>query len=258
MTGHFFFHNIEIWGTVITIQSPSHSTNESLFHETCRVSHAFFQSVDERFSTFRADSEVSRFRSGVLAEKEASSDLRYVLDSCRQLKELTLGAFDPWAVSGGFDPSGFVKGWAAQKALEFFVAAGIRSTQINAGGDIAVYGGYDDETPWRIGIRHPDLPNEVARTIELFDGVIASSGTYERGAHIIDPEYRVPAVGARAATVIGPDGGWVDALATALVVDGRDAVNWLGSDALVEYSFWAVDKEGDASWSYMRPETTLR
>ena len=88
----------------------------------------------------------------------------------------------------------------------------------------------------------------------LFDGVIASSGTYERGAHVIDPRVGVPAVGARAATVIGPDAGVADALATAVIVDGRDSVNWLGQEIFRPYQFWAVDKYGDGAWSYRNTE----
>ena len=258
MTTQFYFHNIEIWGTVITIQTPIQETVESNFGNACDESRKFFERIDQRFSTYREDSEVTRLRQGIISAKECSLEMQHVINECCLLKELTFGAFDPWAVKGGFDPSGFVKGWAAQSALSIFIQAGIKSVQVNAGGDVALCGGYDSETPWRIGIRHPDLPNEIARTIELFDGAIGSSGTYERGAHIIDPEFGVPAVGARAATVVGPDGGWVDALATALIVDGRDAVNWIGSEAFSAYSFWGVDKDGDGSWSYSKPETTLR
>ena len=64
----------------------------------------------------------------------------------------------------------------------------------------------------------------------------------------------VPAVGARAATVVGPDAAIADALATAIMVDGRDSVLWLGDPAFANYSFWAVDRYGDGAWSYQNPE----
>jgi thiamine biosynthesis lipoprotein len=179
--------------------------------------------------------------------------MKLVWNKCLELRDLTQRAFDPWAVEGGFDPSGFVKGWAAQESLRFFVERNIYQIQINAGGDVVVRGGIDESTPWKIGIRHPDFADEIAKTYELFDGAIASSGTYERGAHIIDPRVGVPAVGSRAATVVGPDAGFADALATALVVDGRDSVNWLGNEEFQNYSFWAVDRNGDRAWSYARP-----
>jgi hypothetical protein len=49
---------------------------------------------------------------------------------------------------------------------------------------------------------------------------------------------------------VGPDAGIAVALATALVVDGRDAVNWIGNEEFTNYTFWAVDKSGDGAWSY--------
>ena len=53
-------------------------------------------------------------------------------------------------------------------------------------------------------------------------GAIATSGTYERGAHLIDPHTRRPATRLASASVTGPDLGLADALATAVAVAGRD------------------------------------
>lgn len=251
MTPHFIHRNIEIWGTVISIQTPA--SHSQLFNQACDAAENYFIDVDKKFSTFKSDSEVSRIRRGELKIEDASPETKLVWNKCLELRDLTQRAFDPWAVEGGFDPSGFVKGWAAQESLRFFVERNIYQIQINAGGDVVVRGGIDESTPWKIGIRHPDFADEIAKTYELFDGAIASSGTYERGAHIIDPRVGVPAVGSRAATVVGPDAGFADALATALVVDGRDSVNWLGNEEFQNYSFWAVDRNGDRAWSYARP-----
>ena len=250
MTHSFQFRNIEIWGTVISIQSPT--KDEVNFSDACNEAEKYFQDVDRRFSTFKPESEVSQIRRGELNLEDASPEMKLVWNKCLELRELTQRAFDPWAVPGGFDPSGFVKGWAAQESLRFFAENSINHLQINAGGDVVVRGGIDDESPWTIGIRHPDFAHEIAKSYEVFDGAIASSGTYERGAHIIDPRVGVPAVGSRAATVVGPDAGVADALATALVVDGRDSVNWMGNEEFKNYSFWAVDKSGDRAWSYAR------
>lgn len=248
------FRNIEMWGTVISILVPRGMYSAESFHAGCDEAANYYQEIDLRFSTFKSESEVSALRRGDLSIDSASPEMKLVWNKCIELRELTNRAFDPWAVAGGFDPSGFVKGWAAQESLRFFATRGIDHIQINAGGDIVVRGGYDAQTPWRIGIRHPDLADQIAKVYELFDGAIASSGTYERGAHIIDPHIGVPAVGARAATVVGPDSGIADALATALMVDGRDAVSWLGREQFRSYQFWAVDRYGDSAWSYQNPE----
>ena len=244
----FEYRNIEIWGTVISIQTTT--TDRASFIESCDEAERYYQVIDEKFSTFKPESEVSQIRRGDLKIDDASPEVKLVWNKCLELRKLTERAFDPWAVVGGFDPSGFVKGWAAQESLRFFADKHLNHIQINAGGDVVVRGGIDEETPWVIGVRHPDFAEAIAKSFELFDGAVASSGTYERGAHIIDPRVGVPAVGSRAATVVGPDAGIADALATALVVDGRDAVNWIGNEEFKNYAFWAVDKSGDRAWSY--------
>ena len=246
------FRNVEVWGTVISIQSPEDSFSVANFESACDAAQNFYESINQIFSTYTDNSEVSRLRRQEIAISDASPELKLVWNRCLELRDLTQRAFDPWAVPGGFDPSGFVKGWAAQESLRFFAEIGIEHIQINAGGDVVVRGGVDTTQPWVIGVQHPDIKEGIAKTYELFDGAIASSGTYERGAHIIDPRVGVPAVGTRAATVVGPDAGVADALATALVVDGRDAVNWMGNEAFRNYSFWAVDKSEDGAWSYQK------
>ena len=248
----FEFRNIEIWGTVVSIQVPKSFAGKS-FDSACEQAIDFYRHIDNTFSTFKVNSEVSQIRQGRLSIESASVEVKLVWNKCLDLRELTQRAFDPWAVPGGFDPSGFVKGWAAQESLRFFKDLEIDHLQINAGGDVVVRGGVDFETPWNIGVRHPDLVDSIAKNYQLFDGAVASSGTYERGAHIFDPRVGVPAVGARAATVVGPDAGVADALATALVVDGRDAINWMGADEFRNYIFWAVDKRGDNAWSFKHP-----
>ena len=111
-----------------------------------------------------------------------------ILDLCAVARDLSGGWFDPWAVPGGFDPSGYVKGWAAQNALAAFRASGICGVLVNAAGDIASSGGLGDGTPFRIGIADPFAPLRLAEIVEL-TGAIATSGTYERGEHLIDPRF---------------------------------------------------------------------
>ena len=65
----------------------------------------FFHHVDEVFSTYKETSEVSRLRRGEIDLNECHEDLRHIWQLCTEAKELTLGAFDPWAAIGGFDPS---------------------------------------------------------------------------------------------------------------------------------------------------------
>jgi thiamine biosynthesis lipoprotein len=92
--------------------------------------------------------------------------------------------------------------------------------------------------------------NQIVKTFDVFDGSVATSGDYEKGAHIVDPHTELIAIGARSASVGGPDGALCDALATALMVDGRDAQRWMGRPELAEYSFWVINRDDETAWSY--------
>lgn len=181
---------------------------------------AILHRADATFSTWRADSPVSRLRRGELTTAQAPVEVAEILDRCAVARDLSDGWFDPWAVPGGFDPSGYVKGWAAQNALAAFRASGICGVLVNAAGDIASSGAMGGGRPFRIGVADPRSPLRLAEIVEL-DGAIATSGTYERGMHLIDPRSGRPAARAASATVTGPDLGLADALATAVAVAGE-------------------------------------
>jgi thiamine biosynthesis lipoprotein len=129
---------------------------------------------------------------------------------------------------------------------------GAKHIQINAGGDISVRGGKDANTAWKLGVAHPNQSDQISKIYEIKNGAIATSGTAERGDHIIDPQSKTIAVGARSATVTGPDAGMADALATALIVSGRDGASWFSKDELAQYSCWVVDRHSDTAWEILR------
>jgi thiamine biosynthesis lipoprotein len=53
---------------------------------------------------------------------------------------------------------------------------------------------------------------------------------------------------ARSATVIGPDGGLADAMATALMVTGDDGANLFGQEELAQYSAWCINRHEGSAW----------
>ena len=187
-----------------------------------------FAQVDASFSPFKTLSEVTLFRSGVA--QPLSPEFMEVLDACHALRATTLGAFDPWSVPGGYDPSGFVKGWAVGRASGLLREHGFDDHLVNAGGDMCAHG---DEVPvtgagWPVGILNPHAPTEVIQVVRLRDQAMATSGRYERGDHVVDPRTRGPAVQVDSATVVGPDPGVADAAASAALVDGRETMRWFG------------------------------
>lgn len=187
----------------------------------------WLREVDLRFSTYRSDSEVSRFDRGEVPLSRASADLRATLERCADLWGDTDGFFDAYA-TGRFDPSGYVKGWSAQVASDRLMAAGAPNHCINAGGDVRVRGHSSTSEPWRVGVQDPWDPTRVAFVLHGTDLAVATSGVYERGHHVIDPRRGTPARGLRSVTVVGTDLGTADAYATAALAMGQAGVGWLG------------------------------
>lgn len=233
-------------GTVVTIDVyPGLTATDAQrariggeIQRACDVLHR----ADEVFSTWREDSPVSRLRRGELAADDAPAEVAGVIAGCTAARELSGGWFDPWAMPGGFDPTGYVKGWAAQRALAVLAATdGISGAMVNAAGDIASFGRMPAGEPFRIGIADPAVPRRLAEIVEL-TGAVATSGSYERGPHLIDPRSGAPAARAASASVTGPDLGLADALATGLAVAGADGLAFVA--AITGYAGLTIDFDG--------------
>jgi FAD:protein FMN transferase len=182
----------------------------------------WFREVDERFSTYKETSEISRLNRNELAVRDCHSDVRAVLARCDELREATGGFFDArYASLLEVDPSGLVKGWSVDRGGELLEAHGIRNYSINAGGDIRTRGAALPERAWRTGIQHPELADRVAAVVEANDLALATSGTYIRGQHIIDPHTRLAPEGLLSVTISGDDLATADALATAVFAMGE-------------------------------------
>ncbi|MEO8438022.1 MAG: FAD:protein FMN transferase [Chloroflexota bacterium] len=208
--------------------------------------------IDERFSTYRANSEISRLIRGELSEEDASLDVRYVLSVCDHLATITGGAFDArrHRPDGRLDPSGFVKGWALEEAAWLIDSAGGRNYWLNAGGDIVARGQAAPGRPWRVGIRHPDRDGTVAAVLAVSDRAVATSGTYERGEHITDPRSGAAPSGLRSVTVVGPGLAFTDAYATAVFAMGLDGLGWLSTEpAMADYEAYAITDDDRTVWT---------
>lgn len=188
--------------------------------------------VDATFSTYKMESPISQFGLGEIPIDALSIEVQAVLTLCEELREETNGAFDITAVpapnGSSLDPSGLVKGWSIERAAELLETFGAKNFCINAGGDIALRGNPSIGEPWRIGIRHPDDPMASAAVLALSGrGAIATSATYERGAHIIDPATGEPTAELASVTIVGENLTFVDAYATSVFVMGLPGVEWL-------------------------------
>lgn len=221
-----YVHLEQVWGTVVVVDIRDDAIQERDAVDAVASVAEFFHDVDAWFSTYRVDTPITMIRNGLWDTTQAPPIVGEVLDACSALRTLTGGAFDPWAAPGGVDPSGYVKGWAADVGTEILAAHGYRNVSINAAGDVSCRGLQAPGEPWQVGIRHPEHADQVVRVTAVTHGSVATSGLYERGAHIVNPFTRDRSMALDSATVVGPDGGMADALATACLVKGLACVDW--------------------------------
>lgn len=184
--------------------------------------------VDAVFSTFRPESDISRIRRGALAVADAGPLVAEVLGLCAEVERETDGFFSSrW--DGRLDPTGLVKGWAVERASAILRARGSANHAVGGGGDMQLAGEAAPGVPWRVGVSDPCDVTRLVAVVEGRDFAVATSGTAERGAHIVDPHTAAPAGAAAAVTVLGPSLTRADAYATAAVAMGARALGWLES-----------------------------
>ncbi|MFG2193275.1 FAD:protein FMN transferase [Streptomyces sp. NPDC048639] len=207
---------------------------------------AWLHQVDALFSTYRPESQISRLDRGELTVAECDPDVATVLELCRSAARLSGGWFDARA-GGRLDPSAMVKGWAIERASQMLYDAGARDHSVNGGGDVQCRGEAAPGTPWRVGVAHPLRRGELATVVSGRDVAVATSGTAERGHHILDPRTGRPAAGLASVTLVGRHLTEVDALATAVFAMGEEARTGVGRMTGVEA--FAVTAEAATWWT---------
>lgn len=206
-------------GTVFSIDIRDPGSWREEIDEVVR----WLRRVDELFSTYRPDSQISRLRRGEAVPTDPL--IAAILELCAQLRAETGGYFTEYW-DGALDPTGAVKGWAIERASALLREQGSRNHAINGGGDIQLAGEAAPGQPWRVGISDPLDRTRLLTVVEGKDFAVASSGTAERGTHIINPLTGTPAEELAGVTVVGQDLTRTDAYATAAFAMGRDAADW--------------------------------
>jgi len=189
---------------------------------------AYFESVDARFSPFKADSEISALNRGGGACEGHSAEMREVLAIAARTKYETRGFFDIRRPDGTLDPSGIVKGWAVRNAARLVSEAGVENYCVDAGGDIQPGGSNAEGQDWRIGIRNPFNEREIIKVIAPGTCGVATSGNYARGQHIYNPHRPDrPIDEIVSLTVIGGDVLEADRFATAAFAMGAEGIAFI-------------------------------
>lgn len=221
----------EVMGTTASIHVIGAASASRTAADAAASTVAMLRELEAIFSTYRADSELSRLRRGELTFADADPRLTEVADACRRLEGATGGRFSAFWREG-FDPTGYVKGWATERAatahLEPLLAvAGVTAVGINVGGDLRVWTAPGARWSWSVGIADPARQGAVLATLRVRNGAVATSGTAERGAHLVDPRSGVPVSTAVSATVVADELTTADVWATALAVAGDEDAGWL-------------------------------
>lgn len=228
-------------GTVVSFDVPLSARHDGSLDAAV----AWLHWVDRVFSPYRPDSDVSRLADGTVTVDGCAPEVAEVIEACGFVGKLSGGYFtaSPW---GRFDPSGYVKGWAVERAADILSAAGSASHLVNGGGDVQCVGARPGASPvpWRVGIADPRQRGALALVVEAADCAIATSGTAERGAHIANPRTGEPAAGLASITMAGPSLALADAFATAAFAMGPDlARDW--AESLNGYDAYAITETGE-------------
>ena len=226
----------EIMGTVASVQLI---TRAPLIEAPAAVETCFaeLRLIEEIFSPFRLESDICAIARGDLTIESAHPLVAVVAEACRAAEAATEGRFSAWR-EGWFDPTGFVKGWAVERAARRHLALlldgdGCLAAGLNVGGDMQLLSAEGSDWTWQVGIADPRRPGEVVATLELARGAVATSGSAERGAHIVDPRTGRAATGVASATVVAESLADADVWATAAVVAGFDDLSWISRSGTV-------------------------
>lgn len=218
-------HVVRTMGTVVSIDVRTAETPP--LWPALREAEALLHEADATFSTYRADSWISRLARREVRPADLPPTVTDVLTLCGELEELTDGWFTArWRGDGSLDPTGVVKGWAAEAVSRLLAERGFTDHCVNAAGDVVVTGRPAGDRGWRIGVTDPRSAGTLLGVVEAPTAsafAVATSGVAERGLHITDPRTGRSADGVLSATVVGPVLSLADGLATALVAAGSDA-----------------------------------
>lgn len=230
-----------IMGMPVTVEVvDSHATPAAL-----EAVFAYFTEVDERFSTYKENSEISRINAGLHPEEAWSHPMQEVMRLCQQTEQETRGYFNI-RHNGLLDPSGLVKGWAIQNAATLLEEHGFQHFFVDAGGDIQAAGHNAEGQAWRVGIRNPFNREEIVKVIQLHNMAIATSGTYIRGQHVYNPhEPKHPLTEILSLSVIGRHIYDADRYATAAFAMGRNGLDFI--HGLSGFEGFMIDASGLSS-----------
>ena len=185
------------------------------------------QHIDQTASTWKPDSEISRYNRAFSRDTfQLSDELREIMTLSEQLKVSTGGAFDIQHQGEEIDVSAIAKGYAVDRIADYLHDdLDIQDFLVEIGGEVKARGNNAKAQPWIIAIYiPPSHAHIVGPRVTLKNTSIATSGLYFKENHIKNAETG-HALGhdLLSCSVIHPSNATADALATALYVMGAEA-----------------------------------
>jgi len=234
-SGEYHFHYDHVIGT--SLDMVVWTQNPTLAEEAHQTVLREIQRLARILNTRDPDSEISRLESDPGGQR--SSEMQKVLSAYAAWEQRTQGILSirPLGPTTPRNVDALGKAYiidaAARAARQ--TGSGIDGVLVNIGGDIVSSG-----RACEIGVADPQAPYDNAEPftrVLLQNRAIATSGSYARGAHLVDARDGRPSQGAFAATVIAPDAVAANALATTLCVTGPEGLGLVestpGSEALL-------------------------
>jgi thiamine biosynthesis lipoprotein len=239
-----FEHLEECMGTVFVFQGhselPSGELNKCI-EDACAKLHE----ADEIFSLYKPESALSRLARGETSVANCPPAVDAVWNLCEQWEKTTGGYFSAFTLERTFDPSGLVKTWAAQQAIDVLLNAGVTQFSLNSGGDIWLSDQLSGDDEWKVGIAKPvTIAADEAGVLTVVNlqntpfRAVATSGSAERGAHIWNPSSGVMAQSDLVqVTVLAADLVTADVWATAAFAEGPNGLARIAKQPGVEALF---------------------
>lgn len=180
---------------------------------------------------FEAGAAARVVASDVLQLQRESVDWRSLqIDATRSVARLARPGM-------ALDLGGVAKLPILQATLQALREQGIEHAMVDGGGDVLCCGRLLGR-PWRVGVRDPLSPEYLLGVLSVGDGVVASSGDYERGFdragrrwhHVLDPRTGWPTQGVHGVALVARGIDSVNALGPAIMVGGlAEGQRWLAA-----------------------------
>ena len=171
----------QVMGMPISLALRGRHAHDGAGEQAWQEALAELRWVDEVFSTWRPDSQVSRLGRGEMNLQDCHPAVAEVLRLADDARASSDGAFDvclpgPDGVRR-LDPSGVVKGWAVDRAVRPLLALAGTDVCLSAGGDMVCHVADPDGEPWTIGIEDPLDPARLVARVPVHRGAVATSGS---------------------------------------------------------------------------------